>query len=483
MSHHRIAEGRLARAGLLDAETVAVAEALLDEIEARGLETIRLSFADQHGQLRGKTLTPAALAGAFRSGLAMTSTLLLKDTSHRTVFDVWGEGAGLGGGRLEGAGDVLVVPDPASFRLLPQSPHSGWLIGDLAFKDLSPLPFCPRSILRRAAAALAADGMAMRAGLEVEFHLLRLADDRLTHEAAGWPAEPPATAPSHHGYQYLTEASYAALEPVLDAIRRALQALGLPLRSVEVEFGPSQVELTFEPAAPLAQADAMVLMRANVRETARRHGFHASFMCRPRLPHALPSGWHLHQSLTDTRTGANLFRSPDGALTPAASGCIAGLLEHAAASCLLSTPTVNGYKRYKPFQLAPDRIQWARDNKGAMIRALIGPDDPAARIENRVAEPAANPYLFLAAQIEAGRDGIARGLAAPSPAEHPYATEAPRLPASLGEAIEAFAAAPLWRQRWGAEVVDWLARIKRAEWSRYLAHVSDWEEAEYFRQF
>ena len=454
---------------------------VLDEVRRRGLEMVRLAFVDQHGVLRGKALTPDALPGAMRDGIAMTSTLLLKDTSHRTVFPVWQGGPGIGGGKLDGAGDVTIRPDPDTFRVLPWSPHSGHLLCDVTFKDGSDCPFCVRSGLRRAVDALAAEGAAMTCGLEVEFHVHRVTDPRLGHDDAGMPGTPPDTALLAQGYRYLTEGTYDALEPAMDAVRRAAQGLGLPVRSCEVEFGPSQLEFTFAPADPLATADAMVLFRAAAREAVRPLGLHASFMSRPNLPAAVPSGWHLHQSVA--RDGRNIFLPADGAPGADASAWIAGLLEHAAASCLISTPTVNGYKRFQPGMLAPDRIQWARDNKGAMIRALWRDGDPASRIENRVAEPAANPYLLLAAQIHAGRDGIARGLAAPPAAEDPYRSDAARLPTDLGAAIDAFEASPLWPETFGADVVRWLATIKRAEWRRYLGTVSEWEQREYYALF
>jgi glutamine synthetase len=255
---------------------------ILAEVEARGIETLRLSFADQHGILRGKTLTPRALKGALEGGVAMTSTLLLKDTSHRTVFPVWGAGSGLGEGRLDGAGDVLMIPDASTFRALPLSPHSGWMLCDLAYKDGTPLPFCPRGMLKRAVSELEAAGLRMRAGLEVEFHIHRVTAPNLAHDDGGMPGRPPDTEALNHGFQYLTEARYAEIEDVLDDIRRAAEGLGLPVRSVEIEFGPSQVEFTFDAADPLTQADTLVLFRTTVKEVCRRQGLHASFMCRPR---------------------------------------------------------------------------------------------------------------------------------------------------------------------------------------------------------
>ncbi len=478
----RLGGGLTERAGIYDGDGFARAADILDRVRAEGLETIRLSFADQHGVLRGKTVVAEALEGVFRSGLNMTSTLLLKDTSHRTVFPVWDGGPGLGEGRLDGAGDVLILPDPDTFRILPWSTKNGWMLCDVRYVDGQAMPFCTRTLLKGAIDGLDAGGCALTVGLEIEFHVHRVTDPRVSHEDAGMPGAPPETELLFHGYQYLTEARYDVLEPAMDAIRKSAQALDIPVRSMEVEFGPSQAEMTFAPAGAVQTADAMILFRAAAKETCRRMGLHASFMTRPNLPGVVPSGWHIHQSLGD-RSGRNLFQSDTGELTAEASGWIAGLLQHASAACLLTTPTVNGYKRFQPGMLAPDRIQWARDNKGAMLRSLVRAGDPASRIENRVAEPCANPYLALAAQIHAGLDGLTRGLKPPEPVNDPYLSDAPRLPGNLGAAIQAFEAAPLWQGAFGEEAVRWLATIKRAEWDRYLSTVSEWEHREYYGLF
>ncbi|TWF49373.1 glutamine synthetase family protein [Neorhizobium alkalisoli] len=469
---------------LLSPDQFEMAHEVLAKAKAAGLETIRLAFVDQHGVPRGKAITVESLASVFRNGMAMTSTLLLKDTSHRTVFDVWAGDIGFGEGQLTGAGDVLIVPDPATFRILPWSPHSASILCDLYHKDGSFMPFCSRGILKRAVSALEKTGRQLVCGLEVEFYVFRIDNPRLDHADGGMPAAVPETSLLSHGFQYLTDARYDALEDVMDHLRRAAQALQLPVRSMEAEFGPSQFEFTFEPDSPLAHADAMVTFRTMVKQVCRRHGLHATFMCRPRVDNAVPSGWHLHQSLVDTATGRNLFIPADGGtVSKEASGWIGGLLAHAEESCLLTTPTVNGYKRYQPNQMAPDRVQWGKDNKGAMIRGLMAPGDKASRIENRVAEPAANPYLFFASQIYSGLDGLDRGLEAPAPVENPYKSNASALPRSLLGAVELFEKSEFYRNKLGPEFVAYLSHIKRAEWDRYLMTVSEWEQREYFSLF
>lgn len=170
-------------------------------------------------------------------------------------------------------------------------------------------------------------------------------------------------------------------------------------------------------------------------------------------------------------------------ISPIASAWIAGLLEHAAASCIATTPTVNGYKRYKPFELAPNRIGWGTDNRGAMIRSLIRAHDPASRVENRVADSTANPYFALAFQILSGLDGLTKGMRAPPALTRPYEDAAERLPATLAEAITDFEASSLFRDTLGEGFVSYLATLKRAEWERYISALSDWEQAEYFAAF
>ncbi|MEP6149441.1 MAG: hypothetical protein ABJ201_18645, partial [Nisaea sp.] len=287
-------------------------DAVLARVAEERLEVVRISFADQHGILRGKTVMAADLESAFRSGIAMTSTLLLKDTSHRTVFPVWQEDAGFGAGRMTGAADVLMYPDPATFKVLPWSPHSGWMQADLMDADGVPLEVCSRGILRRAVERLNAQGYDLITGLEVEFHVLKVVDPKLGHEDTGQPEAVPKTELLSHGYQYLTEDRYDRLENVFDLVRRNAAALGLPVRSFEAEFGPSQCEVTFHPASAMVHADNMILFRSMVKQVCRRAGLHATFMCRPKFKDAMASGWHLHQSLVDLKSGENLFIPEEG---------------------------------------------------------------------------------------------------------------------------------------------------------------------------
>ena len=221
--------------------------ALRSIVEEQKLEVIRLSFPDQHGILRGKTLVASEALASLESGCTITTTMLAKDTSHRTVFPVFTAGGGFGMREMEGAADVLMVPDPTTFRVLPWAPATGWLLCDVYFADGRPVPFATRNLYRSVLDKLGKRGYDFVAGLEVEFHIFKLEDAKMSPEDAGQPGQPPDVSLLSHGYQYLTEQRYDQMEPVLEILRRDILALGLPLRSIEVEFGPSQCEFTFSP--------------------------------------------------------------------------------------------------------------------------------------------------------------------------------------------------------------------------------------------
>lgn len=386
---------------------------------------------------------------------------------------------------MEGAGDMLMVPDPTTFRVLPWAEQTGWMLCDLYFPNGEPVPFSTRQIYRNALDTLAQNGYDYLVGLEVEFYLLKLDNPHLRPEVATQPAEPPDVSLLAHGFQYLTENRFDQLDPLMQMLRRYLMALNLPLRSIEIEFGPSQCEMTFHPGTGLAPADDMVLFRSAVKQICRRHGYHATFMCRPAIPNLFSSGWHLHQSLWHRDNGQNAFMSNDDGefISTLGRHFAGGLLQHARATAVFTTPTINGYKRYRPFSLAPDRASWGRDNKGAMIRVVGAPHDPGTRLENRAGEPAANPYLYLASQLIAGLDGIEQCTTPGSPANEPYDVAAVPLPKSLMEAVAALRESCLFREKFGDLFIDYILGLKEGEITRFLSEVTDWEHREYFDLF
>lgn len=453
-------------------------------LEVEGIEALRLSFPDLHGLLRGKTLLSAAFPAAFSEGCGVPSTLLLKDSSHRTVVPVFAEGAGMGSRRLQGGSDMIMVPDPTTFRVLPWLQATGWMLCDVYFPDGTPVPFAARRLFQQQLTRAARAGQVFVTGLEVEFHITRLLDPKLAPEDAGQPGAAPEVELIHQGYQHLTEQRFDRIEPIVELLRRHVQQLDLPVSSVELEYGPSQVEFVFQAGQGLQPADDMILFRSAVKQICRRHGYHATFMCRPAWPGAMSSGWHLHQSLAGPQ-GQNLFAAtaPGELLSPLGRHYLAGLLSGAAEAVAFSTPTINGYKRYRTGSLAPDRIAWGIDNRGAMLR-IVGAGHPAAiRIENRIGEPTANPYLYLGSQLATGLAGIAAGEEPPASVDAPYEAPAALLPTNLGMALQALAAGRILREAFGAEFLDYYATIKQSELRRYETTVTDWEMQEYFDIF
>jgi glutamine synthetase len=364
------------------------------------------------------------------------------------------------------------------------------------FDDATPVQLDTRRVLQSALAELARSGFGLRCGLEVEFHVYRIDDARLDPQHAAWPGEPPAVSMIHPGYNLLAENWADLADEPLAIVQRTAQGLGLPLRSLEIELGPSQVEAVFDATDALTAADQMVLFRNGVRQALRRAGYLATFVCRPPFAHVMSSGWHLHQSLVDLASGANRMRREAPAagarehdaaalLSSVGEQHLAGLLAHGRGMAALCTPTINGYGRFRPNALAPQAVVWGRDNRGAMLRVLGRCGDNATRIENRIGEPCANPYLYIAAQVHAALDGIRRGSSAGPATDAPYAGTAALLPTSLGEALDALAADTALVQGLGAPFVDLFLRVKRAELARFdqAADKDEWQRREYLSRF
>jgi glutamine synthetase len=463
---------------------------LRERIRQNGLAWLRLVIVDTHGLTRCKTVPITQLDSVLSNGVRFVNTLLLKDTACKTAWPVFSKGGGMGDIRFEGAGDVIAVPDPASFKVLPWVDKTGWLLCDLFMPDGSRCPWDTRAMLQGAVDALLQKSMRYQVGLEVEFHVYRLLDTQLGVSQAAWPAKPPEVAHTEVGYQMLSELRADTAQQVLGPLLDALQAMQCPVLSVEAEFGPSQYELVFDVQEGLAAADCMMLLRSAAKQILRRHGYHATFMCKPVFPQSMASGWHLHQSLSDL-SGRNLFTpgDPDPAnplqhhLSVLGAQFLAGLLAHAPAYAAMATPTINGYERYqKANVLAPNQVVWGIDNRGALLRVIGAAGDKACRIENRLGEPAANPYLTMATQIYAGLDGINRSMIPPPASSDPYAQPTGDdvvLPKSLQQALQALSNSTLMRQQLGDAVVDWYTHIKQQEVQRYDG-TPDWQHQEYF---
>ena len=482
------------------------------------IQQLRLSWCDLHGDLRSKTLMPLAVQDALTHGISMVGTLALKDTSDRTAFKVFDAGHAPQG--FANASNLVLRPDVSSYQELPWAPGTAWMRGQLHHGDGSSVAFDTRHVLQTALAKLEAQGFGLRCGLEVEFHIYKIESSRpqLDPDLAGWPGLPPAVSLIHPGHRLLSEQWADMADEPLSIVRQTARALGLPLTSLEIEFGPSQVEAVFEATDALTAADTMVLFRSAVVQALRRAGYHATFMCRPPFAHIMSSGWHLHQSLVQLDGGANAFALPANPLledwykramaaplpTPAqlrpldaasylsdtGQHYLAGLLANAGACTALTNPTLNAYARFQPNALAPQSVIWGADNRGAMLRVVAPPSQPGAtRIENRVGEPLANPYVYMASQIYCGLNGMQRQLAAPQATESPYAqlpaNPANKLPISLAQALVALQTSRVLSEGLGPDFVAYFCQVKTQEIARFDAAADkvDFMRREYFSRY
>ena len=464
-------------------------------IESTGIELVRIVWCDLHGTTRGKTLTAPAALRAMRDGVGMVSTLMLKDSSDHTAFKVFEPGGTSGLRGFECASNLMLVPDPSSLHVLPWARATAWMQAQPWTPDGQPVELDTRRILQAALAKLSQAGFGMRCGLEVEFHIYRIEDAQrqLDPSLAEWPGHAPLVSMIHPGYNLLSEAWADMADEPLRIVQHTAQGLGLPLTSLEIELGPSQVEAVFDATDALTAADNMVLFRNGVKQALRRAGYHATFMCRPPFPNIMSSGWHLHQSLVGIADGSNALRrdramqgasrrDAQATLSPTGESYLAGLLEHARGMAVFCTPTANGFGRFRPNALAPQAVLWGRDNRGAMLRVIGECGDPGTRIENRLGEPAANPYLYFASQIHAGMDGITRALKAPPATIDPYGGGATMLPTQLAEALHALQADTSLVSAFGDPFVQYFSRIKHAEAARFeqAEDKDEFQRREYF---
>lgn len=475
--------------GLWDAEQLAAAEQI--EAGLAKLDLVRLVFCDTHGLARSKTLTADSFRSVLRNGMDFSPGPFLFDTGHAVSVDFLAD-PGIGVDEIQGAGDFVVVPDPLTFQLIDTGQaRTAWVLGDEFLRNGARHPLSSRNVLRGVCQEYAARRLAPVIGLEIEWYLTRRLAGPPGNAGNGFGSQgaAPSVQAMNSGYQFNLDSAYDSVAEVANPLCMRLLELGLPLRSMEHESGPGQLETTFNPMLALDAADAMLFFRTMVKQSCARRGFHASFMSLPRIDGFDPSGWHIHQSVLDLDTGRNLFGPHNGVegISTAGLAYIQGLLARARGFCLFSVPSVNGYRRLSPdFPLAPTRIGWTFEDRSAMIRVLGSGD--GTHLEHRVGEPMANPYLAIASQLYAGLHGM---MAEPSEQLSPEPGPVRSLPVSLREALELFQSEGA-HDLLGKPLAACLTKVKQSEVSRFEAWcaqhspddgVTEWEQREYFENY
>lgn len=433
-------------------------ETLLDG----SVTSVRVIYPDLHGVARGKDVPVAEFGRATEHGLAFCSAVMGTDLRHVPV--VGGE---------EGYPDMIAYPDLSTLTPLPWEPGVACCIADLEpVSQNSRRPADPRGALRRAVAAFEEIGLSPVVGPELEFFLCvpdpqakngvrRYVDNLSMVYTAGPQADP---------------------RGVVRRLAEDLSKMGLGAFAANHEFMNSQYEINLHHGPALAAADRAFRLKSAVKDVAASCGLVATFMGKPFNDQG-GSGFHLH--LSAEREGENAFAQeddPDG-VSGLMRSFVAGILAHACGAMAFLNPTVNAYRRLVPDSLAPTHANWGWDNRTAFVR-IPAERGRATRVEVRVGDGSANPYLATAAVLFSGLDGVRRGLEPPPPvggdAYHAAGPEAgDPLPETLEEALEALERDEVLVEGLGAEIVETFLAVKRFEAERHRTWVSDWEIDEY----
>ncbi|WP_420077359.1 glutamine synthetase family protein [Streptomyces sp. JL3001] len=432
----------------------------MERLTAEGVDVIRVTYPDLIGTDRARDVLVDHLPAACEHGLAFCRAVY-----HTTPQ---GDVVPVAGGLDAGLPDVTVRPDLSTLTTLPWEPGVATCLGEVTDPATgAPAPESPRDLLRTVLAHCAEQGLRPIVGPELEYFLLE-------QTAAGWRRHPETT-----GAVYTAGLRADPSNHLLRTLRH-LRDLGIGVITGNHEFDGGQYEINLTHSDALDAADRSFRFKAAVKELARRDGLLATFMAKP-FGDAGGSGFHLHLSCDDAE-GRNAFDDPAGAhgLSAVARHAIAGIVAHAPALAALLNPTVNSYKRFGPDTLAPWLIDWGLDNRSAMVR--IPPERGAgARLELRLGDASANPYLAIAATLAAALLGIRAGEEPPPPLEG-YGYDTARsalLPTDLSAALDALEADTDLADLLGKDFTTSYLTYKRNEVERFQRHVTDWEFTEY----
>jgi glutamine synthetase len=431
-------------------------------LEAQGIDIIRIVYPDILGITRSKDLLVSEMEHTAKHGPAFCQGVWVTTTRGGVIDD--------GHASISaGLPDLISKIDFNTLRPLPWEPGVAFAIADAYEPDGRENLVSPRTVLKRVLDEYQKLGFKPVFGPELEFYIARKNSSGLFERAI-----------NKTGRVYMT-GTLVDPEGLFLSMLRNLGKLGIRTFAGNHEFSPSQYEINLWHSEALDAADRTFLMKTAVKELAARANLYATFMGKPWNDEG-GSGFHAHISLTNLHDENIMHAEED--LSEIAKNFLAGILRHARAMMALTNPTVNAYKRIRPDSLAPYRINWGFDNRSTMVR--VPPDrGEGTRLEVRVGDGAANPYVVIAAILAAGLDGIKSKLEAPAPAEGwSYQDEQYEvLPGSLREALNALEHDDFIIGVLGTQFIKSFIALKRDEIERYLAHVSDWEIAEYLEDF
>jgi len=435
-------------------------KAVLKRVQEETVESVLLWFTDLEGHLKSFAISLNELEGALDDGMGF-------DGSSITGFNAIEES------------DMVAIPDPSSFQLMPWKPGEtkvGRMICDVVTPDGQPYDGDPRYVLQQALKRMQGMGFdTFNVGPELEYFLFKDANGTETLDEGGY---------------FAMTALDAATELRNETIQ-ALESMGIQIEYHHHEVGPSQHEIDVRYGPALEMADNTITYRLIVKEIAAKNGVYATFMPKP-LFGENGSGMHTHMSLF--KGDRNAFFDPEDPyhLSKVAKAFIAGQLRHARELSAVFAQWVNSYKRLVPGYEAPVYVAWSQRNRSALIRIpLYKPgSEQATRAEIRCPDPACNPYLTFACLLHAGLDGIEKGYELPDPMETNLYHLTPEerrelgivsLPETLGEAVDELAGSELMRRALGEHIFPRYIELKRKEWDDYRVQLTAWEMNRYLK--
>ncbi|MFV2067222.1 MAG: glutamine synthetase family protein [Pirellulales bacterium] len=442
-------------------------------VDAEEIDTVIAGFSDPYGRLLGKRFDAEFFVDQVAShGTHACDYLLTADMEMEPVqgyeFANW----------ERGYGDVHLTADLSTLRVASWLDRTAMVLCDVAdTTDHAPVAEAPRTMLRRQVERAAEQGYVVQAASELEYYLFR---ESYRDAAARGYRDAPAAGWYLEDYHLLQG---ARIEDYNQQARHHLNRSGVPVESSKGEWGLGQHEMNIRYTDVMAMADRHSIQKQCMKELADRLGVSVTFMAKYAESQA-GSSCHLHASLF--RGGSNAFvgdtRLGPIECSPAFRHFLGGWMTHLPELMVFYAPTVNAYKRYQAGSWAPTRLAWSADNRTAGFR-IVGSGD-SLRIECRIAGADCNPYLAYTAALASGLDGIARQIEPPDAYEGDIyqAQQIPRVPATLHEAIDLFAASDFAREMLGETVVEHYAHFFRTEQAAFDRAVTDWERRRYFER-
>jgi len=444
-------------------------EEIAKRADEAGLRLVRFLWCGNDGTIRAKSSARHGLEGRLESGIGLTVAM-----QAMNGLDQLQPISGMGP-----VGEIRLVPDLDTFRVLPYAPHIGALLTDHVQLDGEPAPVCQRTFLKRMESRLAERGLVLRASFENEFSLATKVDG--------------AYVPIDSGLCFSTISATSA-QHYVDDLAAALEAQAIGLEQYYAELGHGQQEISTGHAPATVAADEQVLVRETIRAVATRHGFVASLAPKP-WPDNAGNGGHVHFSLWDGERNRFYDGSRVDGLSDDARSFMAGVLTHVPALCALTAPSFNSYHRIVPQYWAGAFVCWGLDNREAPVRVAStfrGAEEASTNAELKACDASCNPYLAIGGILAAGLDGLERRLELPEPVDVDPATIPEderarrgivRLPATQAEALDALTADELLLSALGPVLAEAYLAVRRSEWAAYSAGDAAFEQQGHFEKY